>query len=92
MLGATIQKSTKKYKKNHTKSMIVVTRTAEFLVIFTVCEQHGYVPWKAIFTSMPVYALTVCNFARSFVFYMLLTNQPSYMNVFKFSLAEVSER
>jgi len=59
--------------------------------IVSVREQHDSVPWKAIFMSLPVYALIICNFARSFVFYMLLTNQPTYLNVFKFSLAEVSE-
>jgi MFS family permease len=51
--------------------------------------EHDTVPWKSIFTSPPVYALIVCNFARSFVFYMLLTNQPTFLNVFKFTLAEV---
>ena len=59
--------------------------------LFCIREQHDCVPWKAIFMSLPVYALIICNFARSFVFYMLLTNQPTYINVFNFSLAEVSE-
>ena len=35
-------------------------------------------------------ALNVCNFARSFVFFLLLTNEPAYLNVFGFTLAEVS--
>jgi len=53
--------------------------------------QKDAVPWKAIFTSLPVWALIVCNFARSFVFYMMLTNQPTYLNVFQFSMAKVSQ-
>uniref|UniRef100_A0A914DXN0 Major facilitator superfamily (MFS) profile domain-containing protein n=1 Tax=Acrobeloides nanus TaxID=290746 RepID=A0A914DXN0_9BILA len=37
------------------------------------------VPWKAILTSKPVYAIIVANFARSWTFYLLLQNQLTYM-------------
>uniref|UniRef100_A0A7E4ZS40 MFS domain-containing protein n=1 Tax=Panagrellus redivivus TaxID=6233 RepID=A0A7E4ZS40_PANRE len=37
------------------------------------------VPWKAIMTSKPVYAIIVANFARSWTFYLLLQNQLTYM-------------
>uniref|UniRef100_A0A0K0DTI7 MFS domain-containing protein n=2 Tax=Strongyloides stercoralis TaxID=6248 RepID=A0A0K0DTI7_STRER len=37
------------------------------------------IPWKAILTSKPVYAIIVANFARSWTFYLLLQNQLSYM-------------
>ncbi|KAI1721070.1 major facilitator superfamily domain-containing protein [Ditylenchus destructor] len=37
------------------------------------------IPWKAILTSKPVYAIIVANFARSWNFYLLLQNQLTYM-------------
>ncbi|XP_076310551.1 vesicular glutamate transporter 1-like isoform X2 [Tachypleus tridentatus] len=44
-------------------------------------------PWKAIFTSMPVYAIIVANFARSWSFYLLLISQPMYFKeVFHFEI------
>ncbi|XP_022250533.1 vesicular glutamate transporter 1-like isoform X2 [Limulus polyphemus] len=44
-------------------------------------------PWKAIFTSMPVFAIIVANFARSWSFYLLLISQPMYFKeVFHFDL------
>ncbi|XP_078310380.1 putative transporter slc-17.2 [Crassostrea virginica] len=38
------------------------------------------VPWKSIFTSMPVYAIVVSNIACDWGGYTLLTNIPTYMN------------
>ncbi|CAB1337896.1 unnamed protein product [Coregonus sp. 'balchen'] len=35
-------------------------------------------PWRAFFTSMPVYAIIVANFCRSWTFYLLLISQPAY--------------
>lgn len=35
-------------------------------------------PWKAMFMSMPVYAIIVANFCRSWTFYLLLLSQPTY--------------
>jgi ACS family sodium-dependent inorganic phosphate cotransporter-like MFS transporter 6/7/8 len=37
------------------------------------------IPWRAILTSKPVYAIIVANFARSWTFYLLLQNQLTYM-------------
>ncbi|PAV87585.1 hypothetical protein WR25_04805 [Diploscapter pachys] len=37
------------------------------------------IPWKAILTSKPVWAIIVANFARSWTFYLLLQNQLTYM-------------
>ncbi|KAK2726558.1 vesicular glutamate transporter 1-like [Artemia franciscana] len=46
-------------------------------------------PWKKIFTSMPVYAIIVANFCRSWTFYLLLTQQPTYFKqVFHFEIAK----
>ncbi|XP_067135474.1 vesicular glutamate transporter 2-like [Centruroides vittatus] len=35
-------------------------------------------PWKAILTSLPVYAIIVANFCRSWTFYLLMTSQAVY--------------
>ncbi|ENN75168.1 hypothetical protein YQE_08281, partial [Dendroctonus ponderosae] len=37
------------------------------------------VPWKEIFTSMPVWAITVSHFAENWGFYTLLTQLPKYL-------------
>uniref|UniRef100_UPI00358FB109 vesicular glutamate transporter 2 isoform X1 n=1 Tax=Myxine glutinosa TaxID=7769 RepID=UPI00358FB109 len=47
-------------------------------------------PWKKFFTSMPVYAIIVANFCRSWTFYLLLISQPAYFEeVFRFPLSKV---
>jgi len=46
-------------------------------------------PWRRVFTSMPVYAIIVANFARSWTFYLLLITQPKYFKeVFGLDLTE----
>ena len=48
-------------------------------------------PWKKVFTSMPVWAIIVANFARSWTFYLLLITQPKYFKeVFGLGLTEGS--
>ncbi|CAI4228914.1 unnamed protein product [Auanema sp. JU1783] len=50
--------------------------------IGTVSNSHPTffsIPWKAILTSKPVWAIIVANFARSWTFYLLLQNQLTYM-------------
>lgn len=37
-------------------------------------------PWKAFMTSMPVYAIVVANFCRSWTFYLLINDQPAYFS------------
>ncbi|XP_063983162.1 vesicular glutamate transporter 1 [Diachasmimorpha longicaudata] len=37
-------------------------------------------PWKKFFTSMPVYAIIVANFCRSWNFYLLVLYQARYMS------------
>ncbi|XP_013419304.1 vesicular glutamate transporter 2 isoform X2 [Lingula anatina] len=44
----------------------------------TLVIRNAKTPWKGMFTSMPVYAIIVANFARSWAFYLLITSQPSY--------------
>ncbi|XP_067290734.1 vesicular glutamate transporter 1 isoform X1 [Pseudorasbora parva] len=47
-------------------------------------------PWRHFFTSMPVYAIIVANFCRSWTFYLLLISQPAYFEeVFKFEISKV---
>ncbi|CAK9296156.1 unnamed protein product [Gordionus sp. m RMFG-2023] len=46
-------------------------------------------PIKAIFTSLPVWAIIVANFCRSWTFYLLLLSQPSYFRqVFRFDISK----
>lgn len=48
-------------------------------------------PWRKVFTSMPVWAIIVANFARSWTFYLLLITQPKYFkDVFGMNLTEGS--
>ena len=48
-------------------------------------------PWTKVFTSMPVWAIIVANFARSWTFYLLLITQPKYFKeVFDLNVAEGS--
>uniref|UniRef100_A0A6Q2XZL9 Vesicular glutamate transporter 1 n=1 Tax=Esox lucius TaxID=8010 RepID=A0A6Q2XZL9_ESOLU len=52
--------------------------------------QKWNTPWKAFFTSMPVYAIIVANFCRSWTFYLLLISQPAYFEeVFGFEISKV---
>ncbi|VDM80509.1 unnamed protein product [Strongylus vulgaris] len=36
-------------------------------------------PWKTILLSLPVWAIVICNFCRSWTFFLLLNNQLMYM-------------
>jgi len=48
-------------------------------------------PWVKVFTCMPVWAIIVANFARSWTFYLLLITQPKYFKeMFDFNVAEGS--
>lgn len=48
------------------------------------------VPWKSLFTSMPVYAIFVANFCKSWNFYLLILFQAAYMrDVFSMEMKEV---
>lgn len=50
-------------------------------------------PWRQFFTSMPVYAIIVANFCRSWTFYLLLISQPAYFEeVFGFPISKVRQR
>lgn len=45
----------------------------------SVQSNSAQVPWKDIFTSMPVWAITVSHFAENWGFYTLLTQLPKYL-------------
>lgn len=48
-------------------------------------------PWRAMATSMPVYAIIVANFCRSWNFYLLVLYQSAYLkHSFDFKIEEVS--
>ncbi|XP_019406623.1 PREDICTED: vesicular glutamate transporter 1 isoform X2 [Crocodylus porosus] len=49
-------------------------------------------PWRKFFTSMPVYAIIVANFCRSWTFYLLLISQPAYFEeVFGFEISKIAD-
>ncbi|XP_074660137.1 vesicular glutamate transporter 3-like [Tubulanus polymorphus] len=55
----------------------------------TVEKSQVKTPWKKFFTSMPVWAIIVANFCRSWSFYLLLICQPQYFDVaFKFDMSQ----
>ncbi|XP_050441335.1 vesicular glutamate transporter 1 [Adelges cooleyi] len=45
-------------------------------------------PWREFFHSMPVYAIIVANFCRSWNFYLLVLFQASYLHSFNFEVSE----
>ncbi|XP_048780950.2 vesicular glutamate transporter 1-like isoform X2 [Ostrea edulis] len=46
-------------------------------------------PWLKFFSSMPVYAIIVANFCRSWTFYLLIISQPMYFTeVFHFDVSK----
>lgn len=50
------------------------------------------IPWRAIFTSKPFWALVVTNCFGNFVWYFLLTQLPRYMNkMLRFDIKSVSK-
>ena len=67
----------------HTRVGFVVIR-ANFISF-----QNIDIPWRAILTSLPVVAICLCHFAWHWVFILMLTNEPLYLNSFGFNLAEV---
>lgn len=50
----------------------------------------GYIPWRAIVTSGPLWAIVVAHFSYNWTFYTLLTLLPTYMNdILGFSIQQV---
>lgn len=69
----------------------------QYYIEQTIGQNHGVqptiftTPWRRVFTSMPVWAIIVANFARSWTFYLLLITQPKYFKeVFHMNLAHAS--
>lgn len=55
-------------------------------------QDTGPIPWSKFFTSMPVYAIIVANFARSWSFYLLILTNPKYFSdVFHKNMGSVSD-
>ncbi|TRY63138.1 hypothetical protein TCAL_10827 [Tigriopus californicus] len=69
----------------------------QYYIEQSIGQNHGVqptiftTPWRRVFTSMPVWAIIVANFARSWTFYLLLITQPKYFKeVFHMNLAHAS--
>ncbi|XP_067655531.1 vesicular glutamate transporter 2-like [Haliotis asinina] len=53
----------------------------------SIINKNHKTPWLKFFTSMPVYAIMVANFCRSWTFYLLIISQPTYfLKVFGFEI------
>ncbi|XP_071099907.1 vesicular glutamate transporter 2.2-like [Haliotis cracherodii] len=50
--------------------------------------QESWLPWKRIITSPAVISICICHFARNWVFILMLTNEPFYLSLFGFNIAE----
>lgn len=60
--------------------------------MFYVCDSPKALktPWKAIFTSVPMWALIIVHCGQNWGFWTLITELPIYMNnILKFKLEEV---
>ncbi|XP_055336533.1 vesicular glutamate transporter 1-like [Paramacrobiotus metropolitanus] len=66
-----------------------ITQAEKIFIEESIGEQSGFshgpmsfamTPWRKFFTSMPVWAIVVANFCRSWTFYLLLISQPLYFN------------
>ncbi|KAF0041268.1 hypothetical protein F2P81_007166 [Scophthalmus maximus] len=69
--------------------MYIETTIGETINQLSVTEKFN-TPWRRFFTSMPVYAIIVANFCRSWTFYLLLISQPAYFEeVFGFPISKV---
>lgn len=48
-------------------------------------------PWKAIFTSVPMWALIIVHCGQNWGYWTLITELPTYMNdVLEYNLVDVS--
>ncbi|XP_076449981.1 vesicular glutamate transporter 1-like [Babylonia areolata] len=53
----------------------------------SIIQRAATTPWLAFFSSLPVYAIMVANFCRSWTFYLLIISQPAYFEeVFGFNI------
>ena len=60
-------------------------------ILLAIFYQDVKVPWKAIFTSLPVWAIVVAHFSENWGFYTLLTELPSFLkHRLDFDLSRVS--
>lgn len=81
------------YLKRHGDSPAQVSILATSPLHLPDPPQKFNTPWRRFFTSMPVYAIIVANFCRSWTFYLLLISQPAYFEeVFGFEISKVGPR
>lgn len=70
------------------RNVLLLTQTVRIYRTFYL--QNIRTPWVAFFTSMPVWAIMIANFCRSWTFYLLIISQPAYFEeVFGFKIDEV---
>lgn len=71
--------------------VLFLSVTPDIPLMYDLCWWQKFkTPWRHFFTSMPVYAIIVANFCRSWTFYLLLISQPAYFEeVFGFEISKV---
>ena len=64
--------------------------------ILPVLDQEDFkppIPYKAIFTSVPFWAIMICHSAQNWGFYTLLSELPTYMSkILHFDIKEVIQK
>ena len=77
---------------SHTYLTLMGVKFNAFLSFWlSIYQQDVKVPWKAIFTSLPVWAIVVAHFSENWGFYTLLTELPSFLkHRLDFDLSRVS--
>ncbi|MGH0117218.1 UNVERIFIED_CONTAM: hypothetical protein FKN15_046139 [Acipenser sinensis] len=75
--------------KDEEERTYIETSIGESVNLLNAIEKFN-TPWRKFFTSMPVYAIIVANFCRSWTFYLLLISQPAYFEeVFGFAISKL---
>lgn len=74
-------------------NMILVPFLRSISFSFVIFLQKLSIPWTAMLTSIPTWALLATQSAQNWGFWMLLTKIPSYMtSVLRFDITQVSIR
>ncbi len=90
-----IDEESKMFTQNQDINARIINRMGFVTVPSTCCNtpfsyRNSRHLGRSFFTSMPVYAIIVANFCRSWTFYLLLISQPAYFEeVFGFEISKV---
>jgi len=75
------------------KHSCFVNNDCNFFIFILFSEKSTKVPWRAILTSVPVWALVIAHFGHIWGFYTLLFQLPTYFRtVLGLELKKVSKK